>query len=200
MPKARTATVRVPSFTAAGTAYTLELPPKLAERILEASSGDSASSAGAATGKPAPKTEGKKPQKTAPMTVSIVLAPDGAETWFAVAATQRAAVEKLVLAHGEAGAKLGSLPGLEPLKASSSVSGGFTTLESLTRLFSEVAEKNGVNLAAGLTKVPEHGRTPILWWGVAAETGKEVVVGARMRVPQAAIADAGALILQSAGR
>lgn len=198
IPKAKTATVRVPGFAAVGTAYNLELPPKLTERLLDVSKpSEPEASEGAA--KPGAKP-GAKPEKPVPVTISLVLAPDGGETWFAVAVNQREAVEKLVLAHGDAGAKLESLPGLAPLKAGSSVSGGFTTVESLTRMFTELAEKNGIDLAAGLAKVPEHGRTPVLWWGTVSESGKDVTVGARLRVPAAAIGDAGALILQTVGR
>jgi hypothetical protein len=195
MPKARSANLRVPSFAGMGSAYAIELPPKLASQIFDALPDEGTAPGG---GKP-PKPQAKA-EKVAPVSISIVLVPDGGETWFALAASQRAAVEKLVLAHGDAGAKLDSRAGLAPLKATTTVSGGFTTVESFARMFSELAEKSGVDLTAGLAKVPEHGRTPILWWGLAEESGKELRVGARMRVPAGAVADVGGLIVQAAGR
>jgi hypothetical protein len=189
IPKAKSAGVRVPTFTAAGTAYTIELPPKLAARILDV------------TESPAPAPDAKsKPAKEKPVPISLVLAPDGGVTWIAVAGTQRAAVDRLAQAHGNTGPTLAGIPALAQLKAKPSVSGGFTTVESMSRMVSDVLAEKGVDLNAALTKVPEHGRTPILWWGEAGERGPETFFGGRLRVPAAAIGDAGALILQSVGR
>jgi hypothetical protein len=187
IPKAKSAAVRVPTFTAAGTAYTIELPPKLAARILDV------------TEPQAPGAQ-SKPAKEKPVPISLVLAPDGGVTWVAVAGTQRAAVDRLAQAHGNTGPTLGGIPALAQLKTKPSASGGFTTVESLSRMVSDELAEKGVDLNAALTKVPEHGRTPILWWGEAGERGPVTFVGGRLRVPAAAIGDAGALILQSVGR
>ena len=199
IPKAKSGIVRVPTFAAAGTAYTLELPPKLAAAILDVAETATAEPAAAKTGKAA---KAAKPGKDAehPIALTIVLAPDGGQTWVAVAGTQRAAVEKLAQAHGNTAPTLAGIPALAQLKALPSVSGGFTSVQSLGHSFGEMIEKKGFDLDAALTKVPEHGRTPILWWGLAGTRGADTVVGARMRVPAAAIGDAGALILQSVAR
>jgi hypothetical protein len=189
IPKAKSAVVRVPTFTTAGAAYTIELPPKLAARILDVSEPPAAT--------PGAKA---KPAKEKSVPISLVLAPDGEVTWIAMAGTQRAAVERLAQAHGNTGPTLAGIPALAQLKAKPAVSGGFTTVESMSRMVSEVLADKGVDLNAALTKVPEHGRTPIPWWGEAGERGSETFFGARLRIPAAAIGDAGALILQSVGK
>ena len=190
LPKAKTAVVRVPTFAAAATAYTVELPPKLADKILDISEKESRASE--ATGKG--KATKERPRA---VSISLVLAADGGQTWFAAAGTQKIAIDKLAQAHGNTAPTLGGMPALAALKALPSVSGGFTSVESLSRMFSEVASEKGVDLAAALGRVPEHGRTPILWWGQAGERGAETFVGARLRVPAAAIGDAGGLVLQT---
>lgn len=196
LPRAKSSVVRVPSFAAAGTAYTLELPPKLAAELLsvsdEATKKESSDPAGA--GADAKKA---KPTKGAPLSLTIVLAPDGPQTWMAVALTQREAVERLAQAHAGSGATLAGVAGLAALQGVSSISGGFTSVESLAQLFSEAAAGRGLDLNAVLDKLPEHGRTPVLWWSTAVERGPDLVFGVRMQVPAAALGDAGALVIQT---
>jgi len=179
-PKARSAPARVPTFAAAGTAYTIELPPKLAAKLLDTDD------AGAAKGKAKPGA----------VSLSLVLAPDGNTTWFAIAGSQKAAIEKLVQAHGDGHPTLGTRPGLEALKTTPSASGGFTSIQSLSHMLAEVASKANVDLDDTLNRVPDHGRTPILWWMILPEAGKAATLGGKLRIPAAAFADAGALGLQ----
>ena len=186
-PKAKSAPARVPTFPAAGTAYTIELPPKLARKILDI---DEPAAAAPAKGKPKP----------VPVTLSLVLAPDGNTTWFAIAGSQKAAVEKLVQAHSDGAPTLATRPGLEALKTTSSVSGGFTSVQSLSHMMAEAATKANVDLEQALDRVPQHGRTPILWWGIVPEAGKSPNLGGKLRIPAAAFADAGAIIPQLKGR
>lgn len=183
-PKAKSAPARVPTFAAAGTAYTVELPPKLAQKLLDL---EQDASAAPAQGKPKP------------IPLLLVLAPDGNTTWFAIAGSQKAAIEKLVQAHSEGAATLATRPGLEALKTTPSVSGGFTSVQSLSHLLAEAAKKANVDLEEALNRVPQHGRTPILWWGILPEAGKSPSLGGKLRVPAAAFADAGALIPQLKG-
>ncbi len=184
-PRAKSAQARVPTFTAAGTAYTLELPPKLAQKLL-----DIEDVAGPASAQGKPK----------PIPLSLVLAPDGNTTWFAIAGSQKAAIEKLAQAHGEGAPTLATRPGLEALKAIPSVSGGFTSVQSLSHMLAEAWKKADVDLEEALNRVPQHGRTPILWWGILSEAGKSATLGGKLRIPAAAFADAGALIPQLKGR
>ena len=186
LPKAKSAPARVPTFAAAGTAYSIELPPKLAAEFLDIDE----------------KAAGAPPKgsaKPTAVTLSLVLAPDGNTTWFALAGSQKAAIEKLVQAHSEGAPTLATRPGLEALKTTPSASGGFTSVQSLSHMLAEAAKKANVDLEEALNRIPQHGRTPILWWGIVPEAGKAASLGGKLRVPAAAFADAGAMIPQLKG-
>lgn len=89
--------------------------------------------------------------------VAIVIVADGAASWLAVAGDEGAAADVVRVAL-KGGDGLADVPGMQPVKAQTSSSGGFTLpLGSSTRLHS----KELAGLGAALARAPHQGRTPV---------------------------------------
>lgn len=137
--------------------------------------------------------------KTKPISFFVVLAPDGGRTWMgasfdeALVASRLAAVRKAAPKTGQ----LVSREGLEPLRITRAISGGFFTLQSLAEGIGPLAlaaQRSDVAVADVFRAMPNHGETPMFQF-TRVETGPVLAMTASM--PKAVVKDlvAGALQL-----
>jgi hypothetical protein len=125
-----------------------------------------------------------------PLSVFVVLMPDGESTWLGLSAERDTVIEKLATVRsGDASATLAGQAGLSSLRSERVVRGGYMTLAGLATsdLIQQAAEL-GDPVASLMAGVPNRGQTPITWtsW-VSREGGTHV--DARVRVPKAVLQD-----------
>ncbi len=110
-------------------------------------------------------TEGGK-VKTKPISFFVVLAPDGARTWMGASFDEALVVSKLAATRKGAPStgKLAAREGLDTLKSTKAISGGFFTLMSLVQGVGPLAlaaERASVSIDQVFNSMPHHGETPM---------------------------------------
>jgi hypothetical protein len=183
LPTLKVHAARARGIAPGSTAYDLVLPGSLFERH---------SSYFGAQKKKAAK---KKTPKS--LTVTIVLMPEGNQTWLGVSADSKALYEKLAQIHTGKDT-LASREGLAQLKSSKAISGGFMTLAGFTNgMRSDMRAALGPGFAKALEKVfnalPNHGETPIPYTLMVGQSGG-VSLDWSLRAPKAVVVDIGALV------
>ena len=149
-------------------------------------------------GQPRPKAA-PKPPPGRPMSIVLIIVPDGARTWFGFSADEKTLVEKLGVARqGAPAATLASREGLASLRTARTVSGGFWSLASLTSsldspLAAMPAESSIAELRRRLVTMPHQGQTPMPY-ALNVTTGGTTNLVWALRVPRAVAEDIGALI------
>ncbi len=149
--------------------YRLTLPAKLVAELQEESKGD-------------------KPAQ--PLELHALLVPAKERTFIGFSADLRVLTEKLAQAASAAGERgLAGRQGLEPLRQTQAVSGGFFTLESLASgsVFDDDAAFSK-DLGASLTGMPHHGETPMVFT-TTVDPGSTLSVRFALQVPKAVFED-----------
>jgi len=141
----------------------------------------------------------KAARKKAPksLTVTLVLMPEGNQTWLGLSADSKVLYKKLAEIHGGKDT-LASREGLAQLKSSKAISGGFMTLAGFTNsMRSDLRAALGRGFAKALEKVfnalPNHGETPIPYTLMVGQNGG-VSLDWSVSAPKAVIGDIGALV------
>ncbi|HET9934072.1 MAG TPA: hypothetical protein VFQ35_25390 [Polyangiaceae bacterium] len=177
LPKVRHKVVKVAGFPARGTAFIGEIPYSLVEKMVE-------KSALAASVKDA-KKDAKKP-----VSVVVVLVPDGERTYYSIAADERSAISVLEGARAGRDGKLSENPELARLKERPSMGVGFSSLEALFGPFSALARAVKFDAQGALSLAPNHGRSA---WITRVEhlplQNGGLRVSATISVPQGAFQD-----------
>lgn len=181
LPRMRSQAVAVKGFPARGTAYRLELPAGLVEQLkrLEASGSPS----------------GKAPQPAKAASISLVIVPDGEQSYIAYGHDQRQIIALLESARAGTDKKLATLAELQPLKTTRPAWGGFWTIEATVRYLDELLKEQGIG---ALTRMPHHGRTPWLVRVDIDDKAPTLAVSASASIPKAAFEDMGSLVTEIA--
>lgn len=180
MPKLRHRAVKVTGFPARGLAFTLELPAALLESLeSELKSAP-------------PPVKGKKAAQ--PALPCVVLVPDGEKTWISFAQDEKAAIVRLEATRAGREGKLADMPELMPLKQSSYVGAGYSTLEGLLRSVESMLPKRARNLSDVFSHAQNHGRTPQLTWLSVNQVGSALKISGTLQVPQGVFQDLGGII------
>jgi hypothetical protein len=135
-------------------------------------------------------TPAKAPRKKA--TLTLVLVPDGEQTWFALDRDQKAATERLAGARAGRDPKLNDAPELATLREPA-FGGGFYTLQSLVE-FVLSARSRAADARAVLSHAPHGGQSfwPSQFKYTPAANGGHV--STTLRVPAGAFEDVGGLL------
>ncbi len=146
----------------------------------------------------APRKKAAKKTTLKPVIVSIVVMPEGKQTWVGISADKKALFQRLSQIH-QGKDTLASRPGLAQLKTSKAVSGGFMTLSGFTNgMRSDLRAVLGPSFSTALQKVfdalPNHGETPISYTFMVDQQGHGVSLAWSMRAPKGVVADIGALV------
>lgn len=144
----------------------------------------------------------KKPAKAPALPVVLILVPDGDVTWVGLSADQKLLVEKLKQAKEGAKAKtLASRGGLEKLRSTKAVGGGYTTLQSLVDgglqgMLTSLAAGGGApaGIKEAFEKMPHKGATPIFFFSTV---GKGPSVRWEWSVPGAVFEDLSPLLKEA---
>ncbi len=175
LPKVRHKVVKVAGFPARGTAFIGEIPFSLVEKLTEKSA------------LPVAKN-GKDAKK--PVSVVVVMVPDGERTFYSVAADEKAALSVLEGARAGRDGKLGDNPELARLKEKPSMGVGFSSLEALFSPFAALAKAAKFDAQGALALAPNHGRSA---WVTRVEhqplQNGGLRVSATVSVPQGAFQD-----------
>lgn len=182
LPRIKSQAVTVKGFNARATAFQVELPGALLEKL---------ELMGQSTTTPSPSpSRGIKSQS-----VSVVLLPDGEHSLIAYASEQKRAVALLEGLRTPGAAKLASVPALQALKSSPAVSGGFWTLESLRPQLARLAP----GAADPFARMPNHGRTHCLLRVDVAESAPSLSLVLAGELPRGVFEDVGSVLPQLAG-
>ncbi|MGC4089903.1 MAG: hypothetical protein QM756_18850 [Polyangiaceae bacterium] len=169
LPKVRHKVVKVNGFPARATAFVMEFPAAMFDKLAEKQG----------------VAKGKKP-----LFANLVFVPDGERTWFSLAADEKVAISSLESARASGGT-LREVPELQPLKQKPAITSGFFTLEGLFASLAGVAKAAKFDIENALTHAPNHGRTPWLTRFEHTPKGSGLRVRANVRVPRQAFADIG---------
>lgn len=182
MPKLATRGAR--GLAAGSTAYVLTLPGKLFE-------GHTYVEPGAKK----PKTPAAKP-----LSVVLIVMPDGNRTWIGLSADESVITSKLAqVRKANDPHTLASREGLAQLKTAKAISGGFLSVASFAESGAMMRELH-VDPAKLLASMPHHGETPITYTVSVAKDGG-VSVTYSLRMPRGVVEDiAGAVPTLSTAR
>ncbi len=138
-----------------------------------------------------PPEPGAKKTPVAALSIVMVLVPDGDRSWVGLSADEKALSAKLVeVKKGES--TLASREGIAPLKTSKGVSGGYFTIGNLVRgVMTGMGQAGLGDVSRALTRMPNHGETPMLMWTTVSSDGPNLVW--TLRVPKAVVEDIAAV-------
>ena len=144
-----------------------------------------------------PKAAPKRPP-AAPLSIVLIVMPDGARTWFGLSADEKVLVEKLgVVRQANPAATLASREGLGSLRSPRVVSGGYWTLSSITSSLdsplAQSADSDVAELRKRLNSMPHRGQTPMPYT-LTVTSGGATNVTWSLSVPRAVAEDIGALV------
>jgi hypothetical protein len=167
-----------------GTAhYVIDLPPPSAQIAPH-----HAADVGSANAK-------TRPAALKPVTIHLLLVPDGARTWVGLAADESVLVTKVNAAMAGSGDTLASRSDLASLKAASIGGGGFVTLSGLAAEFSALAAlfgapwKDVAEPLSDLGKLPHHGSTPMLLTGGSSPATPPTTAVFSLQIPRGVVDD-----------
>ena len=147
-----------------------------------------------------------RPPPGRPLSIVLIVMPDGARTWFGLSADEKTLVEKLgVVRQANPAATLASREGLGSLRSARVMSGGFWSLSSITSSLDSPLASFSMHSEADefrrrLNSMPHHGQTPMPYTLTATSAGATNVAWS-FTVPRAVAEDLGALIpLAAMGR
>lgn len=138
-----------------------------------------------------------KPKTPKALTLSLVLMPEGDQTWIGLSADSKELYKRLAQIH-QGKDTLASRDGLALLKSSKATSGGFMSLAGFTNgMRGDLRAALGPGFAKSLEKIfnslPNHGETPIPYTFMVTQDGG-VSLTWSMHAPKAVVADLGALV------
>jgi hypothetical protein len=138
-----------------------------------------------------PPSPGGKKGAVPPLSLVVVLMPDGDQSWVGLSADEKTLSDRLVaLKKGDS--TLAAREGVGLLKTTKGVSGGFFTVGSLLQsLLEGLNESTGADATRALTLMPNHGETPIPMWTVVSPDGAAMTWS--VRVPKAVVEDIAAV-------
>lgn len=143
---------------------------------------------------PGKKPPGRAPAKSKPLSVVLLIVPDGERTWFGLSTDEKILSERIAKLKSKSGETLAGRADLAQLKSAQAMGGGFL---SIARLAANLGELRSSALTPNriLTLLPHHGETAIPF---EATTGKATKGAARLnwslRLPNATLEDLGALL------
>jgi hypothetical protein len=150
-------------------------------------------------GQPRPKAL-PRPAPPRPLSMVLIVVPDGARTWFGFSADEKTVVEKLALVRqGTPAATLASREGLGSLRAARVMSGGFGTLASVTSSLSSSlgsfsrSDYQSAEMLRRLVSMPHHGQTPMPYT-LSVNTAGATTLTWALTIPRAVAEDLGALV------
>lgn len=174
LPKLRHKVVKVAGFDARGTAFLGEIPYALFEKMSDK--------------KVLSGVKGKDVKK--PVSVAVVLVPDGERTYFSMAADEKSAISVLEGARAGRDGKLAENAELASFKEKPAMAVGFSSIEALFSRFASLAQAADFDAQGALARAPNHGRSAWLSRVEHAPTqGGGLRVNATVRVPQGAFQD-----------
>jgi hypothetical protein len=140
-----------------------------------------------------PGARAPKPKAVPALSIVLAVVPDGDHTWLGLSADEKTLVARLADTR-KAETTLAARDGLTPLKTSSSVSGGFFTLENLVK--SVLTSLDSLHKAQKVERVfssmPNHGQTPMIAWTSVERSGTTNLTWT-VQVPRAVIEDIAAV-------
>ncbi len=144
-----------------------------------------------------PKKKAAKPKTPKPVTVSIVLMPEGDQSWIGISADTKELYARLAQIH-KGKDTLASRDGLAELKSARAITGGFVTLAGFTHsMRSDLSRTLGPGFTKSLDKVfdalPHHGETPVPYTFMVTQDGGTALTWS-ISAPKAVVADLGALV------
>lgn len=136
-----------------------------------------------------PLVKTKTPVKTLPL--SFIVAYDGERTWAGESPDEKALIKRLEGLKDPKQAALRTREGLEALKGTPRVAGGFLTVASFSGQLG-AAGAHGADADQMISALPHHGQTPIVYTADLSASGPEL--SSSFLVPRASIEDIGALV------
>ena len=180
LPKLTAHGVQVKGYKPGAKAYRIDIPLELFEKYAKSRTDLLIAPSG--------KDKGKPNAKSVPL--SLIVAYDGQHTWVAASPDEKAALKRLESLKDPKTAVLRSRDGLDALKSTPRLAGGFMTLASFSaQLGVGSRDSEGSKL---VTALPHHGETPILFSYDVTEAGPEMITS--LALPRAAVEDLGALV------
>jgi hypothetical protein len=183
-PKFSTHAVNVKGFKPGAKAYRVDVPRGMIEQAVK---GQSPMVQDFAAALAAPLPKGKLLVKSVPM--SFIVASDGAHTFIAASADEKLLIKRLESLKDPKAPVLQSREGLDRLKGSAHVGGGFWSLNRFAGMLGLRARE--ADAAKVMTALPHHGETPILFFSDTTAEGPDSTI--TFSVPRAAVEDLGAL-------
>jgi hypothetical protein len=139
-----------------------------------------------------------------PLSVQVVVVPDGARAWFGVGGDLNLVVAKLAQALAAGGDNLGANPELASLKEANVGAAGLATASGISSTVTQWAALLGSDTLVGAEQfdvsqpLPHLGRTPIAF-SLTAQAGKPASAVASLRVSKGTIEDAVVTVLRHGG-
>lgn len=165
-PKFSSHPVRVAGFDAVGKAFRFEVPAAWFDR----------------------KLTGAAAAKAKPAIISIVVVPEGEQSFVAVGPDEKLEVARLAAWRSGSEGKLSENAPLAPLKQAPAISAGFLTLETLLDALRGL-RRGASGLSELIAQAPNHGRSPWLSAVREAPEGNGVRLEAGVRLPRGALED-----------
>jgi hypothetical protein len=185
LPTVRQRAPRAKGLDAGTVAFEITFPGELLDR--DGQVVFSGAKPGISSGKPAVRANAK----AKPVSVVLLVVPDGERTWFAVSSDETFVAEKLLKLKTLPAETLAQRDSLGELKAAPAVGGGFVTAEAfLTKYLGFVSRSRASRV---LNALPHHGQTPLPVTLVTARQGSSSTATWSLRFPKAALLDMGAL-------
>jgi len=177
MLKFSTHAVNVKGFKPGAKAYHLDVPVEVFAKLAKQ------------YGVELPMVKTKTPVKTLPL--SLIIAYDGERTWAGESPDEKALIKRLEALKDAKQAVLRTREGLDALKGTPRVAGGFLTIASFAGQLS-AAGVHGTDADKMISALPHHGQTPILYTADVSANGPELRTS--FVVPRASVEDLGALV------
>lgn len=172
LPKMRHKVAKVNGFPARATEFIVDVPIALIEKFAEK------------RGLPKYMKDTKKP-----LSLMLVLVPDGERTYYSVAADEKLAISALEGARAGRDGKLRDNPELARLKEKPAIATGFSSLEAFFGSFASIARAANFDSEGALARAPNHGRSPWISRVEHVPHGSGLRVNANLSVPQGAFQD-----------
>ena len=191
LPTLRARAPRGAGLAPGSSAFELVLPAKLFEDPLSYEPP-------ARPGQPRPKAA-PRPPPGRPVSIVLIVMPEGTRTWFGLSADEKTLVEKLgVLRQANPAMTLASREGLGSLRAARVVGGGFWSISSITSSFDSPlaalsADSDSAELRRRLDAMPHRGQTPMPYTLSVTAAGTTSAAWS-LSIPRAVAEDLGALI------
>jgi hypothetical protein len=191
-PKYRVKPLQVPGFKTAGKLYELTLSSNFIGLFDEKKLASMAASIDAGGDTWTPPSKPKLP-KAYKIPIYIVVVNDGALTWAGASTDQKVLLEKFRITHDDKAATLSTRPGLDDVRKTAAVTGGFATLRYILDGLDSTGRPEMANLAS---KIPNHGETPIPFWASSGSDGTATTVSVKVRLADKVVADIAAMATQ----